>query len=75
MTEERESRLSGLAAIVLAGAMYPSRCIERTRFGELKYSGETSYDAKTITVETEEVEEGEETQGTNPGEAAISAAR
>jgi hypothetical protein len=63
---EREQYLLGLCATVLAGAFYPSATIERERSGELKYFGENSYDTKAIPVESEEVQEVEEKQGTEP---------
>ena len=59
MTEEREDYLTGLIAIVMSGAFFPTLCVisEEPQRGELKYFGEDCYDTKTCTIEAEEAEE------------------
>jgi hypothetical protein len=66
MTKERENYLTGLMAIVMSGAFFPTLCVisDEPQSGELKYVGEDCYDTKTALVEAEEVQEAEETQAT-----------
>jgi hypothetical protein len=68
MTKERENYLTGLIAIVMSGAFFPTLCVisDEPQRGELKYFGEETYDTKTCTIETEEVRETQEAPGAEP---------
>jgi hypothetical protein len=58
MTKERENYLTGLIAIVMSGAFFPTLCVisDEPQRGELKYFGEESYDNQTTDPELSEPE-------------------